>query len=162
MKTLLKWSLIIIGLLIVISLIGEALKSPHQRAIEQAAKVERQASEQQAKLAAEQQALAALPTISAHSLAAAYEANTVAADAQFKNQRFKVTGTVVDINTDFAGNPYLTLRGAANPFLEPQFSFDKSSLEQLAKLRQGSKVTLLCTGRGDIAKVPMSADCSLL
>lgn len=169
MKALLKWVLIIIGALIVISMIGNALKTPEQKAADQAASQQRQlqqqrdqAEQQRAKVAAEQQALADLPTITAQTLASAYEANTVAADARFKNQRFKVSGTVVDINTDFAGNPYLTLRGAANQFLEPQFSFDKSALEQLATLKQGSKVTLLCTGNGDIAKVPMSGDCNLL
>src|SRR6476659_3123546 len=42
----------------------------------------------------------ALPTYSAMEIGKAYDANTVAADAKFKDKRFKVTGVVTDINTD--------------------------------------------------------------
>nr|WP_251702195.1 OB-fold putative lipoprotein [Pseudomonas boanensis] len=47
----------------------------------------------------------------AQQLAQAYDRNTVAADQQFKGERFKVTGVVDSINTDLFGKPYVTLRG---------------------------------------------------
>ncbi|MFD2405482.1 hypothetical protein ACFSVK_06435 [Azorhizophilus paspali] len=123
---------------------------------------EAEAARREAKIAAERQAIADMPLISAHTLASAYHENTVAADAQFKGKRFKVTGVVTDINTDFMGDPYLVLRGGINQFMEPKFEFDKSDLESLANLKKGHKVVLLCTGRGDVAKIPVSDDCSLL
>ncbi|ORL48812.1 OB-fold protein [Pseudomonas putida] len=169
MKFLLKWAFIIFGGLMVIGMISNAMKSPEERAAEQAAREQRQVERQQAEaeqrqaaIEAEKKAIADMPTVTAQALASAYDANTVAADARFKGKRFKVTGTVADINTDFTGDPYVTLRGGVNQFMEPQFGFEKSDSEQLAVLRKGSKVTLLCTGRGDVAKTPMSKDCSLL
>ncbi|MDF9618194.1 hypothetical protein P5705_11120 [Pseudomonas entomophila] len=169
MKFLLKWAFIIFGGLMVIGIISNAMKSPEERAAEQTAREQRQVERQQAEaeqrqaaIEAEKKAIADMPTVTAQGLASAYDANTVAADARFKGKRFKVTGTVADINTDFTGDPYLTLRGGVNQFMEPQFGFEKSDSEQLAVLRKGSKVTLLCTGRGDVAKIPMSKDCSLL
>lgn len=169
MKFLLKWAFIIFGGLMVLGMITNALKSPEEKAAEKAAaeqhQVERQQAEadkRQAAIEAEKKAFAEMPTVTAQALASAYDANTVAADARFKGKRFKVTGTVADINTDFTGDPYLTLRGGVNQFMEPQFGFDKSDSQQLATLRKGSKVTLVCTGRGDVAKTPMSKDCNLL
>lgn len=102
-----------------------------------------------------------LPTVTARDLTAAYAANTVAADQQFKDKQFKVTGTVSDINTDIMGEPYVTLEGGENEFMEPQFKFDESAKDQLAQLQKGMQVTLACTGAGDVAKMPMSTDCSL-
>jgi len=98
----------------------------------------------------------------ASEIARAYDANTVAADQQFKGKRFKVTGTVDNINTDFMGNPYLTLRGGVNQFMEPQFAFNENQSEQLASVKPGEKVTLVCVGRGDVAKTPMSGDCVMM
>ncbi|WP_206199408.1 OB-fold protein [Parasulfuritortus cantonensis] len=97
----------------------------------------------------------------ATAIAQAYEENTVAADQKFKGKRFKITGTVADINTDFMGDPYVTLKGGVNQFMEPQFGFDKSSSTQLANLYKGATITLVCTGKGDIAKTPMWDSCTL-
>lgn len=102
------------------------------------------------------------PTVTARDIALAYAENTVAADQVYKGRRFRVTGSVSDINTDFMGDPYLMLKGGQNEFMEPQFKFTKSDAPELAKLRKGHKVTLECTGRGDFAKTPMSDDCRIL
>lgn len=102
-----------------------------------------------------------LPTVTARDLTSAYAANTVAADQQFKGKKFKVTGTVADINTDIMGEPYVTLEGGENQFMEPQFKFDESAKSQLAQLQKGMQVTLACTGAGDVAKTPMSDECSM-
>lgn len=111
---------------------------------------------------AKPQDVASLPEVSAKEIAVAYNENTVSADMRFKDKQFKVSGTVADINTDFTGDPYITMRGGVNEFMEPHFDFDKSALQQLAGLKKGMKVTLRCTGGGDVAKTPMSKDCSIL
>lgn len=95
-------------------------------------------------------------------IAAAYHENTVAADNRFKGQFFTVTGVISDINTDFMDNAVLILRGGVNEFLEPQFKLLDNYKEQSGALRKGMKVTLNCTGAGDIAKTPMMEDCSIL
>lgn len=100
-------------------------------------------------------------TTTAGDIARAYEENTVAADQRFKGKRYMVTGTVEGINTDFMGDPYVTLYGGVNQFREPIFGFQKSASGTLANLAKGSTVILLCTGKGDIAKRPMWDSCSL-
>lgn len=162
MKKLLKWIALIFVALVVIGVIADSLKSPEQKAADAAKSA--QAAEQRAEQERQQaiQEAASLPTVTAHDIAVAYAENTVAADQKFKGKKFKVSGTVSDINTDFSGDPYLTLRGGVNQFMEPHFGFDKAALNQLASLKKGSKVTLVCTGRGDIAKTPMSGECSLV
>lgn len=100
--------------------------------------------------------------VSAQQLAQAYDRNTVAADQQFKGKRFKVTGVVESINTDVFGNPYVTLRGGVNQFMEPQFELDDPHANYAAGLQTGMRISLICTGRGDVAKTPMSEDCAPL
>jgi tRNA_anti-like len=97
----------------------------------------------------------------ASDIAQAYEENSVAADQRFKGKRFRITGTVADISTDFMGDPYLTLKGGVNQFMEPHFGFEKSSSDALASLYKGATVTLVCTGKGDVAKTPMWDSCTL-
>lgn len=98
--------------------------------------------------------------VSAQQLAQAYDRNTVAADQQFKGKTFKVTGVVDSINTDLFGSPYVTLRGGVNQFMEPQFQLDDAHANYAAGLQGGMRISLICTGRGDVAKTPMSKDCA--
>lgn len=98
--------------------------------------------------------------VSAQQLAQAYDRNTVAADQQFKGKTFKVTGVVDSINTDLFGNPYVTLRGGVNQFMEPQFELDDAHASYAAGLQSGMRISLICTGHGDVAKTPMSKDCA--
>ncbi|HBO6865344.1 TPA: hypothetical protein L4942_005624 [Pseudomonas aeruginosa] len=98
--------------------------------------------------------------VSAQQLAQAYERNTVAADQQFKGKRFRVSGVVDSINTDLFGNPYVTLRGGVNQFMEPQFELDDAHASYAAGLQSGMRISLICTGHGDVAKTPMSKDCA--
>lgn len=98
--------------------------------------------------------------VSAQQLAHAYERNTVAADQQFKGKTFKVTGVVDSINTDLFGNPYVTLRGGVNQFMEPQFELDDAHGNYAAGLQSGMRISLICIGGGDVAKTPMSKDCT--
>ncbi len=116
----------------------------------------------EAKAAAEQKDLDAMPTFTPRDLAKAYEENTVAADQQFKGKRYKVTGVIDEISTDLFDTPYIGLRAGSDVFLHPQFRFSKDSNNQIAKLKKGMKVTVACTGSGDVVKTPMSRDCTLL
>ena len=106
--------------------------------------------------------IAVLPEVTADSIASAYSENTIAADLQFKGKKFKVTGIVTDISTDFMGKPYITLQSSVNRFMKPQFSFEESEVARLANLKKGSTVSIICIGKGDIAKTPMSGSCTLL
>jgi ribosomal protein L40E len=98
----------------------------------------------------------------ASELARAYNENTVSADEKFKGVKFKITGKVTEIKTDILGSPYLELNGGINPYMNPQFKFDNEESAKLATLKKGSKVTLICTGQGDMVKIPMSDDCELI
>ncbi|MFJ2487846.1 hypothetical protein [Pseudomonas sp. NPDC087639] len=162
MKKLFKWLGIIIVVLFVIGFISNAMKSPEQKQAEAVALADAKKARAEAELEKAKQELASTPTVTASDIAVAYNENTVAADQKFKGKKFKVSGTVTDINTDFMGNPYLTLRGGVNQFMEPQFAFEKSEADSLASLKKGAKVTLLCVGKGDVAKIPMSGSCALL
>lgn len=101
-----------------------------------------------------------LKSYTAKQVASSYEENTVAADMQFKGKKVKVSGRITDINTDFLGRPYLVLAGT-NDFLGPQFGFDKSEMSVMATLKKGATVNVICTGKGDVAKVPMFEDCEM-
>jgi len=162
MKKVLKWVGIAFIGLIVLGIFNNATKSPEQKAAEIAAREQKSVQQAEVKRKQLKQEIAALITVTASDIAAAYNANTVAADQKFKDKKFKVSGVVVDINTDFMGNPYVTLRGGVNQFMQPQFRFEKSNTAQLANLKKGAKVTLVCIGKGDVAKTPMSGSCSLL
>lgn len=145
--------------LVAVGWIIKSSKSPEQLAAEaKARQVEQVKRAEEARERARRE-LASLPAYTARDLAVAYNANTVAADQVFKGRKYKVSGVVSDINTDIFGNPYVTLRGGVNQFMEPQFSFDDDSASELAKLRKGSKVQIVCVGKGDVAKTPMSGDC---
>ncbi len=142
-----KWFLgIVVGLFALVLLVG--VLSPR--------------TSQQAKQQQSQQAAVATMQVNAGELARAYEVNSVAADQRFKGTRFNVTGTVVDIATDILGDPYVTLDGGVNMFMQPQFSFSKSNAAMVSGLRRGDAVTFACRGKGDIAKTPMSGDCTRL
>jgi hypothetical protein len=162
MKRILKWiGLLFIGF-IALGLVIDATKSPEEKAVDAQKREQKQHQLEEEKRLKAKQELDALPAISANSLAAAYNENTVAADQKFKDKKFKVTGLVASINTDFMGDPYITLSGGVNQFMEPQFGFSKTEAERLANLKKGTKVSLVCVGKGDVAKIPMSGSCVLL
>ncbi|QSB01992.1 hypothetical protein JWZ98_03250 [Methylomonas sp. EFPC1] len=151
----------VIGLVILGSVI-ESNKTPEEKAADESRRQEQNVADAKQKQEQAIQEMASLPAYSANDLAYAYNENSVAADQKFKDKKFKVSGVISAINTDIFGNPYLTLKGGVNQFMEPQFSFDKDSIASIAKLKSGMKVNLVCTGKGDIAKTPMSHNCVLI
>jgi len=162
MKKLFKWVGIVIMGLFVLGFIVEAAKSPEEKAAEKAEEEKSQAKMALEKKEQAKQEQASLPVVTAAEIARAYNDNTVAADQRFKDKKFVVSGTIVEINTSFTGSPYLTLRGGVNEFMEPQFSFDDSFNDQIAKLKKGMKIKMTCEGEGDIAKTPLCGSCILL
>jgi hypothetical protein len=97
----------------------------------------------------------------ASGIALAYNEDAVAADMKFKGKRFRVTGVIKDINKNLLANPYLVLHGGDNIFSDPQFDFDKSDMPSFVHLRKAMRVTLICTGQGDIVKTPIADNCSM-
>ena len=77
-------------------------------------------------------------TISAKQLTAAYLANEVNADNNFKGKTFYVSGRVVAIKKDILDKIYVTLEGD-EMFREVQCYFDDN--ETASKLQKGMKVT---------------------
>ena len=77
-------------------------------------------------------------TISAKQLTAAYIANEVNADNNFKGKTFYVSGRVADIKKDIMDKIYVTLEGD-EMFREVQCYFDDN--ETASKLQKGMKVT---------------------
>lgn len=98
-------------------------------------------------------------TATARELAKMYEENTVSADNKFKDKRFEIAGTVTNISTDFMGSAVIELRGGLNQFMEPHAELADSEKQKAASLKKGQKISLICTGAGDIGKTPMLDDC---
>lgn len=102
-----------------------------------------------------------LAQITAQELADGYEANTIAADKNFKNKWFVVTGKVKDIRTDITDSAYVEL-SSKNMFNAPQAKFIASEEDKLANLQRGQTIKAMCVGNGDIIKTPMLKKCSLV
>ena len=94
-------------------------------------------------------------SVEAAELYAAYDANEVAADKQYKGTRMNVTGTVAGISKDFMDDPYLQLIGK-NQYSTVHVSFPKSRMDELAKLQKGDNVTVSgCIGKGKVVTSPV-------
>jgi hypothetical protein len=97
--------------------------------------------------------------ISARDLFAAYDANEVAADGQYKGKQLEVTGAVESINKDFTDGVYVALEGGE--MFDTLQAHDLDA-QQAAALSKGQNVTLLCEGNGMVMGSPMLKDCKLL
>jgi len=88
-----------------------------------------------------------------------YEGNEVAADNRYKGNLVEVTGIVGDIKKDIMDNLYVTL-GTGKQFEIPQVQafFDDSMNNQLGSLRQGQRLTVVCTIKGLMMNV-LGEDC---
>lgn len=160
MKKTLKWLGVAVVVLLAIGIIANAHKSssnaPTVASGAPAASNQPDPSTQQSKASDD-----SLPIIKPSDLEDAYDENTVSADEKYKGKRYKVAGQVTAISTNFMGDPYITM-GGSNDLVQPQFAFGKSASGQLAKLKKGADITLVCEGKGDVAKVPMSGDCRIV
>lgn len=162
MKKVLKWIAAGFVGLVVLGMVIDGTRSPEEKAALAAKRAEEKTQQAQVAQQAAVKEAEAMPMVTASEIASAYDENTVAADLKFKDKKVKVTGTIDDINTDFTGDPVLILKAGSNPFQQPHFKFDQANLQQIADLKKGTKVSLICTGKGDIAKTPMLDHCSLI
>ena len=95
--------------------------------------------------------------VSAADLFAAYDANEVAADNQYKGKQLAVTGTVAGINKDFTDEVYVEIAG--NEFLNIHArGIDPTVAAGLAK---GTKITVVCEGGGLMMASPILNECEV-
>lgn len=99
--------------------------------------------------------------ITATQLFSQYEQNEVAADAIFKGKLLEVTGVVESIDSDVMDEAIVQLR-SPNQFLSVSASGNSEFKQQAFSLRKGKKITLLCTGDGEIISAPQLKDCKFL
>ncbi|MEK6333668.1 MAG: hypothetical protein AABM67_01890 [Acidobacteriota bacterium] len=88
--------------------------------------------------------------VSAADLVAAYKANEVAADENYKDKLLAVSGTVDSIGKDILDSMYVTLSsGEEYSITSVQCMFDDASKSQLARLSKGQRVTIVgvCNGK---------------
>lgn len=98
--------------------------------------------------------------VTARELAAAYEANEVAAQKKYGGQRLEVTGVVTGVDLDLLDNPVLKLAGV-NEFLPAQATFTKDYSDKLGELSKGQKVTITCERLSEVISAPMLNDCTI-
>lgn len=86
--------------------------------------------------------------IGAGTLIAAYKANEVKADADYKGKWFAVSGRVIDVKKDLADAPYISV-GTGAPFELPNVhcALVKGTESRAAGLEKGQSIT--ATGRVD-------------
>lgn len=96
--------------------------------------------------------------VSARQLHAAYDANEISADQNYKGKTLEVTGIVESIGSDFSDEPSVNL-SAGNEFGWVTASGLATSVA--ASLSKGQQVTLVCVGAGEVASFPMLSDCEM-
>ena len=101
------------------------------------------------------------PRTDGRQLSAAYDANEVAADQQYKGKTLLVHGSVAAITKDAFGNPYLQLVGH-KMFMNAHARFPKESLSALATMTKGQKTILWCKGAGRLMTAAVLDDCVIV
>lgn len=96
-------------------------------------------------------------SVDAQALHAAYSANEVAADQQYKGKLLRVTGAIEAIDSGMGDEPVLRLSAG---------DFDSVHAKGLpaataAGLAKGQQITVVCTGDGEVIGSPMLEDCEL-
>lgn len=141
---------VIVLLAIIVAIAPEP--TPEQLAVREA----EQASERQAK---SQLALDEALSVTSRDLAAAFEANEVAAQQTYGDRPLLVTGRVTGISLDFMDNPVVQLNGV-NQFLDAQADLKDKAVA--AGLQKGQEVTLLCQELSEVISAPMLGNCELI
>ena len=90
-----------------------------------------------------------------------YEQNEVAADARYKDQRLRVTGTVVNIERDYEGQPVVHLFGG-NAIFPTVVRLNKADLPAVARLKKGDQIVVRCIGAGREMRMPQLERCLML
>lgn len=80
--------------------------------------------------------------ITASKLYAEFVKNEIAAEAKYKGNRITVTGKVIDIKKNIAGQPLVTLEADTLSYISCRFP--KDAISQLAKIQKDDNVKLSC------------------
>lgn len=81
---------------------------------------------------------------SADSIQKEYEKNEIYADEKYKNKILIINAKIESINKDIFNNPYLSLYGGNNQFINPQAKFKSIHNSWLVKLSKNQKVKIVC------------------
>jgi uncharacterized protein len=82
----------------------------------------------------------------------------VLADTKYKEKWVYIHGVVVRISKDFSDEPYVELLGT-DEYETVHANFNKAAISQLAALRRGEQVSIMCRGKGMIINSPI-LDCA--
>ncbi len=99
--------------------------------------------------------------ITAPQLFADYHANEVAADEKYKGKWLAVTGQVDSVGKDILDNIFISLR-TQNRFMSARAQMEQSDSDQVARLKRGQKVMLLCSGSGLLLGSPLLDKCRVV
>lgn len=99
--------------------------------------------------------------VTAVELAAAYEANEVAAQQEYGNKTVDVTGRVSGVTLDFMSNPVIQFTGT-NQFLPVQAQFDKGYAKLISNVGKGMNLTVRCKSITEVVSAPMLSDCRIV
>ena len=91
-----------------------------------------------------------LPLVTANEFAKKYTDNQVAANIEFKDKRFRISGVISKIDDD-KGYPQLSLNRNPNTgddfdYSNPAITFKKEYYDAISKLKKRQKITAVCTG----------------
>lgn len=95
--------------------------------------------------------------VTASTMFSDYQDNEIAADGKYKGKALLVSGTVDSISSDFMDKPVVQL--SAKPFGFVQAS--DLPKDVAASLKKGQKVTLACTGNGEVIGFPALSGCTV-
>lgn len=97
--------------------------------------------------------------INASDLYAAYHANEVSADEQYKGKRISITGTIGMIGKDVFDNPYISFRIGYLQGVNCYFSDENNKI--ISQLSKGQKITIIGTCRGMTLTDVIVKDCEI-
>ncbi|MFW1754592.1 OB-fold protein [Acinetobacter wanghuae] len=103
------------------------------------------------------------PIYTAEKITSDYGQNEIRANNLYKSKQFFITGKIGGIDAGIDDKPVVNLKTNANyGFNSPLLKFNKIDQEKVAELNKGQKVTLLCTGKSEIAGTPILENCMFL
>lgn len=98
--------------------------------------------------------------VTARELFAAYEANEVAAKAQYGGKTLAVTGVISGISLDMFDKPVVSLK-TSNPILTVDANFEKDDAAKTGALKKGETITVTCGELTEVVGKPLLSDCKL-
>ncbi|CAB3627790.1 hypothetical protein LMG26845_00491 [Achromobacter insuavis] len=94
------------------------------------------------------------PQVQAVNVAAAYEANGLAADERFRGKRSSIAGVVIEVRRDVGDDPYVALLGGYR-YGAIKLVFSSNQEPELSKLKKWQNFAASCVGLGLHYDVPV-------